>query len=164
MVKYLALLYETFGLVALRRPIRLLDLTKVEQEFFWGGDYQLLPYRDWSGRRVACIVTNNRRHVPHRTRVRSQHQLSQKYETYWFCLRFVCSISEFTVYSPLLFLSFCVMIGRGIYIQLKVLLYLWTVAAEDDESQHKGLVAIIYSGPAITVVRSFRMSCFFLVV
>ena len=43
------------------------------------------------------------------------------------------------------------MIGRGIiYIQLKVLLYLWTVAAEDDESQRKGLVAIIYSGPAIT--------------
>lgn len=76
MVKYLALLYETFGLVALRRPIRFSDLTKVEQEFLRGGDYQLLPYRDRSGRRVACIVTNNRRDVPDSTRVRSQHQLS----------------------------------------------------------------------------------------
>ena len=77
MVKYLALLYETFGLVALRRPIRFSDLTKVEHEFLRGGDYQLLPYRDRSGRRVACIVTNNRRDVPDSTRVRSQHPLSQ---------------------------------------------------------------------------------------
>ena len=77
MVNYLALLYETFGLVALRRPIRFSDLTKVEHEFLRGGDYQLLPYRDRSGRRVACIVTNNRRDVPDSTRVRSQHPLSQ---------------------------------------------------------------------------------------
>lgn len=68
-VKYLDLVCETWGPYALTRPFRLSDLTKEEMSFLRGGDYQLMPYRDRSGRRVLCIVTNNRDDISPKTRV-----------------------------------------------------------------------------------------------
>lgn len=70
MVKYLDLMYNTFGPYALTRPVRLSDLSREEMSFLRGGDYQLLAYRDRSGRRLLCIVTNNRDDISADTRVR----------------------------------------------------------------------------------------------
>ena len=70
MVKYLDLVYEHFGENALVRPIMLSDFTKEDMAFLRSGDYQLLPYRDRSGRRILCIVTNNLDDIPDKTRVR----------------------------------------------------------------------------------------------
>ena len=70
MVKYLDLVCDAYGPYALTRPFKLSDLSKAEMSFLRGGDYQLMPYRDRSGRRVMCIVTNNRDDVSPKTRVR----------------------------------------------------------------------------------------------
>lgn len=65
-VKYLDLILEVYGEYALRRPIRLTDLNREEMSFLREGQYQLLPYRDRSGRRILAIVPNNRDDVPQR--------------------------------------------------------------------------------------------------
>jgi hypothetical protein len=70
-VKYLDLVCEAYGPYALTRPILLSDLSRNEMSFLRGGDYQLLPYRDRSGRRILCIVTNNWNDISTKTRVRS---------------------------------------------------------------------------------------------
>ena len=70
MVKYLDLVCGAYGPYALTRPFKLSDLSKADMAFLRGGDYQLMPYRDRSGRRVLCIVTNNRDDVSSETRVR----------------------------------------------------------------------------------------------
>jgi hypothetical protein len=44
-VKYLDLLYESYGECALRRPIRVQDFNREELSFFKSGQYQLLPHR-----------------------------------------------------------------------------------------------------------------------
>ena len=56
MVQFLDLLYEVFGDYALRRPIQMSDFTREEMQVFRTGHYQLLPYRDRSGRRVFAAV------------------------------------------------------------------------------------------------------------
>ena len=65
-VNYLDLLFYLYGDDALlRRPIQLLqDFNKEELLFLKSGQYQLLPYRDRSGRRIMAIVPNNKDHVP----------------------------------------------------------------------------------------------------
>ena len=69
MVKYLDLVCGAYGPYALTRPFKLSDFTKADMTFLRGGDYQLMPYRDRSGRRVLCIVTNNRDDISPETRV-----------------------------------------------------------------------------------------------
>jgi hypothetical protein len=49
---YLDYTYEKWGEFALDRPIMLKDFTKQEMKLFRKGFFQLLPYRDSSGRRV----------------------------------------------------------------------------------------------------------------
>jgi hypothetical protein len=62
--KYLDLLYEIYGECSLRRPIRLQDLNREELSFLKSGEYQLLPYRDRSGRRILVDVTNSKLRAP----------------------------------------------------------------------------------------------------
>ena len=57
--RYLDLLYELYGEVALQRPIRIDDLNRTELSYLKSGQYQLLPYRDRSGRRILVDVTNS---------------------------------------------------------------------------------------------------------
>jgi hypothetical protein len=55
-VKYLELLVDYFGIVALLRPLCMSDLGKEEMELLRSGEYQYLPFRDRSGRRViSCL-------------------------------------------------------------------------------------------------------------
>jgi hypothetical protein len=63
-------LLEHFGEYALKRPIRLSDFNKQEMSFLREGQYQLLPYRDRSGRRMYSITVNNRNEVPKRVLLR----------------------------------------------------------------------------------------------
>lgn len=53
---YLDYVYEYWGEVALKRPIRFTDFTKAEQKLFRKGFFQLLPFRDSSGRRVMVFL------------------------------------------------------------------------------------------------------------
>ena len=57
--KYIDLLYELYGDIALQRPIRIDNLNRVELSYLKSGQYQLLPYRDRSGRRILVDVTNS---------------------------------------------------------------------------------------------------------
>ena len=50
---YLSFLERHFGVEALQRPIYLSDLDKQEQDILKTGNFQLLPCRDRSGRRIA---------------------------------------------------------------------------------------------------------------
>jgi len=59
MVKYLDVVNENFGPHALTRPMHISDLTRDEKSFLRSGYYQILPYRDRSGRRILCIMANN---------------------------------------------------------------------------------------------------------
>jgi hypothetical protein len=62
--KYIDLLFEIYGECALRRPIRLQDFNPEELSFFNSGQYQLLPYRDRSGRRILVDATNSTLRAP----------------------------------------------------------------------------------------------------
>jgi hypothetical protein len=55
-VKYLDILQEYYGNEALMRPIKMSDLGKDEIELLRKGEYQLLPFRDRSGRRIICCL------------------------------------------------------------------------------------------------------------
>jgi hypothetical protein len=105
LVTYLELAYETYGEVALRRPLRIDDLQSTEEiDVLKSGHHQLLPFRDRSGRRVLAL---------HRD----------------------LSLPSASVLSQSVLSS-----GPG----MKLMLYLWTVLAEDIESQRKGLVVVIW--------------------
>lgn len=58
MVSYLGLLWDHYGIEALRRPIRLDDLGREEMDVVRAGHLQLLPFRDRSGRRVMVFVAD----------------------------------------------------------------------------------------------------------
>ena len=58
MLKYLDLTQELFGHLALRRPIQLRDLGKLEMEMLRVGDAQPMPFRDRSGRRLMVAMNN----------------------------------------------------------------------------------------------------------
>jgi hypothetical protein len=51
--KYLSYTMEHFGEEALKRPINLNDLDKEEHDILKAGNFQILPCRDRSGRRIA---------------------------------------------------------------------------------------------------------------
>lgn len=55
MVKSLELLRLLYGEFALRRPIRLSDLSHKEKQYLRNGYFQLLPFRDQSGRRIIFM-------------------------------------------------------------------------------------------------------------
>ena len=58
LIKYLDLMVEMYGDWALQRKVRLADFTKSELQILKAGYYQMLPFRDRSGRRIMCIVGN----------------------------------------------------------------------------------------------------------
>ena len=68
-VKFIDALMDLYGEYALRRPIRITDLSREEMAFLREGQYQMLPYRDRSGRRVYCVISNNTKDVPKRVLV-----------------------------------------------------------------------------------------------
>ena len=59
LTKFLDFMVEIFGSFVLRRPVRLSDFTDEEiRQFGARGDFQLLPFRDRSGRRIFAVVGN----------------------------------------------------------------------------------------------------------
>ena len=60
--KYLDLVFQLHGEKALRRPIRMADLNREEMSVLREGQYQVLPVRDRSGRRMVCLPSNIRKH------------------------------------------------------------------------------------------------------
>ena len=66
---YLDYAYEYWGNVALERPIRLTDFSKAEIKVFRKGFFQLLPFRDSSGRRVMMFLGGMDPHKDLRARV-----------------------------------------------------------------------------------------------
>lgn len=63
-VKYLDVIFELYGDIALKRPIRMTDLNREEMSFLRKGYNQVLPVRDRSGRRIMCVVPNGRDEIP----------------------------------------------------------------------------------------------------
>ena len=61
--KYLDVIFELHGDIALKRPIRMTDLDREEMSFLRKGHNQVLPVRDRSGRRIMCVVPNGREDV-----------------------------------------------------------------------------------------------------
>ena len=58
-LRYLDLLCDVFGTVALERPLNIAkDFTKDDIKWFRMGHYQLLPFRDRAGRRVFASVAD----------------------------------------------------------------------------------------------------------
>jgi len=53
---YLDFVHEMWGPIALQRPIRMSDFTTSEMKFFRKGYFQILPFRDQSGRRVFVVL------------------------------------------------------------------------------------------------------------
>ena len=62
--KWLDTLLELFGEFALKRPIRMTDLSREGWIFLKKGHNQVLPCRDRSGRRIFCVVPNARAELP----------------------------------------------------------------------------------------------------
>ena len=75
LLKFLDLISEIFGDFVLRRSIQMSDFSRDEMQFFRVGHFQLLPYRDRSGRRIFTLVGGIGLHVPLVTRVSNTHSL-----------------------------------------------------------------------------------------
>lgn len=56
MVNFLDILSDIFGDYVLKRPVQMTDFCWEEMQAFRRGHYQLLPYRDRSGRRIFTVV------------------------------------------------------------------------------------------------------------
>jgi hypothetical protein len=56
MVNFLDLLTDLFGDYVLKRPLQISDFSWEEMQVFRRGHFQLLPYRDRSGRRIFAYV------------------------------------------------------------------------------------------------------------
>ena len=56
-VRYLDFVAEVYGEYALQRPICMSDFNREEMSFLREGKFQLLPYRDRSGRRIVAQVS-----------------------------------------------------------------------------------------------------------
>ena len=67
-IRYLDFVAEFYGEYALQRPIYMSDFSREEMSVLKEGLYQLLPYRDQSGRRIfATVVCKEIDKVPRRT-------------------------------------------------------------------------------------------------
>jgi len=54
-IKYLDFVAEVYGEYALQRPICMSDFSREEMSFLREGRWQVLPYRDRSGRRIFAL-------------------------------------------------------------------------------------------------------------
>ena len=57
-VRYLDFVAEVYGENALQRPISLSDFSLEEMSFLRKGSFQLLPYRDRSGRQIFATTNH----------------------------------------------------------------------------------------------------------
>lgn len=71
MCEFLDLVSELFGDYVLRRPIQMTDFTWEEMQVWRHGHFQLLPYRDRSGRRIFAFVGGLAMSIPLTTKVSS---------------------------------------------------------------------------------------------
>ena len=78
---YLNFVHELWGPIALQRPIRLADFTTSEMKLFRKGYFQILPFRDQSGRRVIVVLGGMS--VP-----KNDHAMIARVSTaQWLCVR-----------------------------------------------------------------------------
>jgi hypothetical protein len=122
-IKYLDLLHEFFGDVGLQRPLRFTDLNKAEKECLKEGRRQILPSRDRSGR-LIMFEKGSKATDTRTTRVRKsiQKQLSiERIRTTSHVLVFTCSLFPQ---------------------QVRTRLFIWSIMAEDMETQKKGVCGI----------------------
>ena len=69
-ISYLDFVAEVYGEYALQRPISMSDFSREEMSFLREGSFQLLPYRDLSGRRIfASSISEKNDKVPMKTYV-----------------------------------------------------------------------------------------------
>ncbi len=141
LIKYLDLMVEMYGLFALQRKILLTDFSKHELQIMRAGFFQLFPFRDRSGRRVMCIVGN----------------MGAQYDPF-IRVSFVLPRAAELVFQDVFLLSFICLIFEMIndfsfdtnqntmHQQLKTYFYFWMSAAEDVESQRKGVVFLVWPG------------------
>ncbi len=69
MCEFLDLVSDLFGDYVLRRPIQMTDFTWEEMQVLRHGHFQLLPYRDRSGRRIFAFVGGLAMNIPLTTKV-----------------------------------------------------------------------------------------------
>ena len=79
---YLDLVLDLFGDFALQRAIRLSDFDREELRYFRMGHYQLMPFRDRSGRRILTIFPNKvYEQLPREAKVSVYYLLRQSIST-----------------------------------------------------------------------------------
>lgn len=66
---YLNFVHELWGSVALEREVRLADFSRSETKLFRKGYFQLLPFRDRSGRRIVTLLGGTGQDVDYIERV-----------------------------------------------------------------------------------------------
>jgi hypothetical protein len=130
----------------LRRPIRITDFNKEETKILRSGVFQLLPYRDRSGRPIYAESGDMGFHYDLKTRVSVEHTgpvwffwclFGQAVEAgYGFhCSRFICFCLLMTI------VSFATCSTRFVDVhQMKIRSYFFYVAGNGTESQRKGMV------------------------
>lgn len=146
---YLDYTYEYWGEVALQRPIMFQDFTKAELKVLKKGYFQLLPFRDSSGRRIMVVLGGMDPHQDIRARVstmmrngmdvlspmisfagNSESMRLQRLSNSLPHLVFLCSF------------VLCALDEKN-----KIFFYLWDVVTRDSvESQQKGFVMIRLHG------------------
>ena len=126
-VRYLDLLQEYYGPEALLRPIRMSDLGKESLEILKKGEYQLLPFRDRSGRKIIACLGDAGMTYSMYARVSSSIVARMR--------QMFGSIDD-NLFSYIAFLLF--------FLQHKFFIYFWWVAGEDVETQQKGLISVFW--------------------
>ena len=129
MVDFLDMVADLFGDYVLKRPIQITDFSWEEMQCLRRGYFQLLPYRDRSGRRIFATVGGMATDFPLTIRV-------SKDDAYVFFFSFFVLL--------LTFISSRIQTHSNT--QFKILIYLLFAASEDVESQRMGIASIVLPG------------------
>ena len=151
---YLDLLYQFFGLEALRRPLSLAhDFTEEDLAFMKEGQMQIWPSRDRANRRIASIIVmSGQTYPPMETRV-SDRGVGALRGIPCIIAACVCSCRPLTPASLVTEPPYPKPVGK----QIRSYIYCWSVIANDELSQKRGYVGIVYFDPSMSVVFSQTM-------
>jgi hypothetical protein len=132
---FLNLILEVYGEYALQRPIQMADFTEAELKEIKCGQLQLLPFRDRSGRRILAFLSNLGFDMDRKSQVRVSST----------CKAICAMLFKNALILEKSFWGSCSHVSN-LFLQSKWLLYLSWIASEDLETQHKGIVLLVFPG------------------
>jgi hypothetical protein len=160
MIRFFEEKKKLFGPDKLTKEIKLCDLDREDQKFLERGNLQILPQRDRAGRRIMSWMLMIRGKSDHNREREEEEMTSSRVRSNWWISLVVflaimpaVAVREIFAYSPILFFYL-----HTTEKKMRTLYYLLMAEIEDEETQKKGMVAILVNIGKNRIVK-FEKSC-----